>query len=63
MRKIEITMSQTKQFTPQEINDLVVTANYRCGEVIMVKVCDDTYEGVMPEDQKHIKFASDLIGY
>ena len=68
MKKIEVTMTQAHEFTPEEINDLVVTAleggiNYWCGKANIFKSKDGSFAGVLPEDQDKVKYASDIIGY
>ena len=69
MKKIEITTTQTHEFSPEDINDIIVGAleggiNYWCRKAVIKKdeVTRDFF-GVAPEDQNKVEFASDAIGY
>jgi hypothetical protein len=66
MNEISITIKQ--EVSPENINDLIVTAleggiNYWCRRAIMKRNEDQSYVGVAPENQDKIKYASDLIGF
>jgi hypothetical protein len=69
MKKIIATITQTHEFSPEDINDIIAGAleggiNYWCrkGVIKKNKVTHDFF-GVLPEDQDKVKFASDVIGY
>ena len=60
--------TEEHEFTPEEINDLMVTAfeggiNHWCGSARPIFRRDKTYSGVAPEDQSKITYTSDVIGY
>jgi len=64
--KIETTV--THEFTPSDINDLIVGAleggiNYWCRKAVIKKDTEGNFFNVLPEDQDKVKYASDVIGY
>jgi hypothetical protein len=66
MNEISITIEQ--EISPEDINDLVVTAleggiNHWCRKAKKKRNADGSWFGVAPENQDKIEFASDLIGY
>ena len=69
MNKFEIEIIVNHVFTPEEINDLIVTAleggiNYWCRKAHIKRNTDGfSYFGVTEEDQDKVKYASDAIGY
>ena len=69
MEKLEVNISVTKEFSNEEINDLVSCAleggiNYWCMRATPLKSKEDgMYVGVSKEDQFNINFASDVISY
>lgn len=69
MELIKIDTKVTHEFTPTDINDLIVGAleggiNYWCRKaVIKLNAITKDYFGVAPEDQDKVKYASDAIGY
>ena len=65
---IKIETSVTHEFTPSDINDLIVGAleggiNYWCRKAVIKKDTEGNYFNVLPEDQDKVKYASDVIGY
>jgi hypothetical protein len=69
MNKIIATINQTHEFSPEDINDIIVGAleggiNYWCRKAI-IKKNDITHDffGVAKEDQDKVIYASDVIGY
>jgi len=68
MKPIIVEKIEKHTFTPEDINDLIVTAleggiTYWCRQAIMMKNENNKYLGVDPSDQDKVQFASDLIGY
>ena len=68
MNIIKIETSVTHEFTPSDINDLIVGAleggiNYWCRKAVIKKDTEGNYFNVLPEDQDKVKYASDVIGY
>jgi len=69
MKKITVTITTTKEFSNEEINDLVSTAleggiNYWCRKAVATESKEDKkYVGVSDEDQSKIDFISDVISY
>jgi hypothetical protein len=66
---IKITTTVTHEFTPSDINDLIVGAleggiNYWCRKAKIKRGTDGfSYFGVAEEDQDKVVYASDVIGY
>lgn len=65
-KSFKANITQSYNFTIEDINDLVVTAleggiNYWCSEAKIVKE-DGKYKGVSPDDLSKVEFASDVIG-
>lgn len=68
MNIIKIETTVTHEFTPSDINDLIVGAleggiNYWCRKAVIKKDTEGNYFNVLPEDQDKVKYASDVIGY
>jgi hypothetical protein len=69
MKKIKMEISVSHEFTPEEINDLIVSAleggiNYWCRKAKIKRNTDGfSYFGVAEEDQDKVNYASDVIGY
>ena len=68
MDKIIIETTLTHEFTPSDINDLIVGAleggiNYWCRKAVIKKDTEDNFFNVLPEDQEKVIYASDAIGY
>ena len=69
MKKIIATITQTPEFSPEDINDIIVGAleggiNYWCRKAVIKRnEFTDDYFGVAKEDQDKVEFASDVIGY
>lgn len=67
MEKLEVTISVTKEFSNEDINDLVSTAleggiTYWCRKAVpMINIEDEMYIGVRAIDQLKVEFASDVI--
>ena len=65
---IKIETNVTHEFTPSDINDLIVGAleggiNYWCRKAVIKKDTEGNYFNVLPEDQDKVIYASDAIGY
>ena len=76
MNIIKIETTVTHEFTPEDINDIIVGAleggiNYWCRKAkikLNAKIAGyenliSDYFGVAPEDQDKVKYATDVIGY
>lgn len=68
MEKISFNIDAKLEFSPEDINDLIVTAleggiNYWCRKAVKKVDPEGNWFGVAPENQDKIKYASDLIGY
>jgi hypothetical protein len=69
MKKIIATINQTHEFSPEDINDIIVGAleggiNYWCKKaVIKLNAVTGDFFGVAKEDQDKVIYASDVIGY
>jgi hypothetical protein len=68
MNIIKIETTVTHEFTPSDINDLIVGAleggiNYWCRKAVIKKDTEGNFFNVLPEDQDKVVYASDVIGY
>jgi len=68
MKTYNVKITQSHDFTPDDINNLVVAAieggiNYWCRKAEKKRNPDGSFFGIAKEDEDKIEFASDLIGY
>lgn len=67
MKNHKVVIEQCFEFTPENINDLIVCAleggiNYWCGKA-EIKMDGEYYLGVAPHDESKVELASDVIGF